>query len=51
MLEGLDTIDWASLTHGHGPATDVPGLLRSLLSEDRNVPLEAFAHLFETIWH
>jgi hypothetical protein len=32
MLEGLDTIDW-SLTHAHGPATDVPGLLRPLLSE------------------
>ena len=34
MLEGLDTINWASLTHAHGAATNVPGLLRSLLSEN-----------------
>ena len=51
MLEGLDTIDWSSLTHAHGPATDVPELLRSLLSEDPDVRLQAFAELHETIWH
>src|SRR3954468_6028237 len=51
MLEGLDTIDWASLTHAHGPATDLPGLLRSLLSADPEVRIEAIAHLVETIWH
>jgi len=51
MLEGLDTIDWASLTHAHGAATDVPGLLRSLLSEDRDVRMQACAELLGTIWH
>ena len=51
MLEGLDAIDWSILTHAHGPATDVPELLRSLLSEDPDVRLQAFAELVEKIWH
>ena len=51
MLEGLDAIDWSSLTHAHGPATDVPELLRSLLSEDPDVRLQALAELVEKIWH
>jgi hypothetical protein len=51
MLEGLDTINWASLTHGCGEATDVSGLLRSLLSENAEVRLEAIAALHENIWH
>ena len=51
MLEGLDTIDWASLTHAHGEAANVPGLLRSLLSDDRDVRMMALAELFENIWH
>ncbi len=51
MLEELDTIDWASLTHAHGAATNVPGLLRSLLSDDQEVRMQAIAELLETIWH
>jgi hypothetical protein len=51
MLEALDAIDWSSLTHAHGPATDVPVLLRSLLSEDADVRMQACADLHETIWH
>src|SRR3954447_21021818 len=51
MLEGLDEIDWASLTHAHGVATDLPERLRSLLSEDPEVRMEAIAHLLGTIWH
>ena len=51
MLEGLDSIDWSSLSHAHGPATDVPRLLRSLLSEDEDARLQACAELHETIWH
>jgi hypothetical protein len=51
MLEGLDSIDWLSLTHAHGPATDVPDLIRSLLSEDAEVWMRACADLHETIWH
>ena len=51
MLESLDTIHWSSLTHAHGVAADVPGMLRGLASENRNVRLEALSHLVETIWH
>jgi hypothetical protein len=35
MLEGLDSIDWASLAHAHGSAADLPELLRSLLIHSR----------------
>jgi hypothetical protein len=51
MLEGLDAIDWSSLTHAHGPATDVPKLLRSLLFEDTELWMQACAELHETIWY
>ena len=52
MLEGLDTIDWSSLTHAHGPAAaDVPGLLRSLLSDGAGVRMQACAELHERVWH
>jgi len=51
MLEGLDTIDWSVLTHAHGPATDLPEMLRSLLSKDAEVWMLACATLHETIWH
>lgn len=51
MLEGLDRINWATLTHAHGEATNVPQLLRSLLSENAEVRMEAFAELHEHIWY
>src|SRR4051794_22086638 len=51
MLEGLDAIDWSILTHAHGPAADVPELLRSLLSQDPDARLQALAELVEKIWH
>ncbi|MET9828714.1 hypothetical protein ABZ078_05275 [Streptomyces sp. NPDC006385] len=31
---GTDGVDWAALTHAHGSAEDVPGLLRAMESED-----------------
>src|SRR5207237_10305385 len=37
MLEGLDAVEWASLTHAYGEAADVPGLIRELLSSDPEV--------------
>ena len=51
MLETLDTINWSSLSHAHGPAADVPEMLRALASEDRDVRMEALSQLVETIWH
>lgn len=51
MLEGLDKVDWASLTHAYGEATDVPTLLRSLLSPDAKERERAVYDLFGNIWH
>ncbi|MEW4567779.1 HEAT repeat domain-containing protein [Tautonia sp. JC769] len=51
MLEGLDAIDWPSLTHAYGEATDVPDLLRALLSPDSGTRDEAIHTLFGNIWH
>jgi hypothetical protein len=51
MLEGLDTVDWGALTHAYGEATDVPGLLRSLLSPDPKQRERAIYELFGNIWH
>ena len=51
MLNGLDAVDWKSLTHAYGEATDVPGLLRALLSPDGKVREETVYELFGNIWH
>ncbi|MBC6468843.1 hypothetical protein [Actinomadura alba] len=51
MLEGLDTVDWAKLSHAYGPAEDVPDLLRGLVSEDDEVRGEAIYELCGTIYH
>lgn len=51
MLEELDHIDWSKLKHAYGPATDVPGLLRDLLSEHQDVRSRAVYELFGNIWH
>ncbi|MFG1998757.1 hypothetical protein ACGFNU_06375 [Spirillospora sp. NPDC048911] len=34
MFKELDEVDWASMSHAYGPATEVPDLLRGLLSAD-----------------
>jgi hypothetical protein len=51
MLEGLDAVNWSSLTHAYGDATDVPGHLRSLLSADPKVRDETMDELFSNICH
>ena len=51
MLDGLDAVDWASLSHAGGEATDVPGLLRSLLSADPTVREGACYQLLGIICH
>ncbi len=50
MLESLDKIDWASVRHFNGPATDVPELLRDLLSLDKKKQSSAIHKLFGNIW-
>lgn len=34
MLDELDRVDWAALTHAYGPAHDVPGMLREAALDD-----------------
>lgn len=51
MLEGLDEVDWSQFSHAYGPADDVPGLIRALLSDEKTVWDRAFQLLFSTIWH
>ncbi|HKZ70136.1 MAG TPA: hypothetical protein VJ020_08650 [Anaerolineales bacterium] len=48
MLESLDTIDWTSVRHAYGVASDIPPLLRALLSTqqvERQKALEALDNL------
>lgn len=47
MLDGLDAVQWATLNHAYGPATDVPDVLRRLATGDG----EALNELFGNIWH
>lgn len=51
MLEGLDEIDWSKLSHAYGEATDVPGQLRGLVSEDKEERSQAFGELCGGILH
>jgi HEAT repeats len=51
MLEGLDQIDWASLTHAYGPASDVPDQIRGLASADEKTREASLYELFGNIWH
>jgi hypothetical protein len=51
MLEGLDRIDWSKLKHAYGEASDVPELIRDLLSKERDVRRNAIYELFGNIWH
>jgi hypothetical protein len=51
LLDGLDSIDWASLRHAYGSAGDVPGLIRALASSDDEQRKQAVYELFGNIWH
>lgn len=51
MFDGLDEVDWAKLEHAYGPATDVPQLLRALLSTNADERREACDNLHFRVWH
>lgn len=51
LLNGVNTIDWVCLRHAHGAATDIPPLLRAVLSLDNGHRAFAFQLLHETIYH
>jgi hypothetical protein len=51
VLDGLDDVPWSELTHAYGEATDVPALIRSLVSVDDAEREHARHELFGNIWH
>lgn len=51
ILHGINEIDWSRLHHAYGEASDVPGMLRRLASDDEDVRAEALYELCGTIWH
>ncbi|MFG2946342.1 HEAT repeat domain-containing protein [Streptomyces adustus] len=51
MINDLESIDWASLGHAYGPAEDVPGWLRSMISPDPDVREEAFGSFYGAALH
>jgi hypothetical protein len=50
-LVKLYEVDWSSLTHAHGEASDFPILINAALSDDENDREFALKLLHETIWH
>lgn len=51
MLEGLDRIDWSSLRHACGSASDVPEQIRALASTSKPEREQALNDLLGNIWH
>jgi hypothetical protein len=51
VLDGLDDVDWAGLTHAYGSATDTPELLRQAGSADREAASQALSDLYSSIFH
>ena len=51
MLEKLDEIGWSSLQHAYGEASDVPGQIRALISDDETERNKAFYELCGNIYH
>jgi hypothetical protein len=50
-LEGLATVDWSAVNDCYGPATDVPALLRALVSDNPEHREFACLLLCSTLWH
>jgi hypothetical protein len=51
MFAGLDEVGWGSMHHAYGPATEVPSLLRGLVSEDPAVRESALDGLYGAVHH
>lgn len=51
MLTGIDDIDWTGLQHAYGDASDVPDMLRGLLSADADERERALDALHGTVHH
>ena len=50
-FEGLDRVPWRELHHAYGPASDVPGQLRALRSDDPAARDWAAFELMGTVYH
>lgn len=50
-FEGLDAIDWASLSHAYGSAHDVPALIRGLASSDDDRRIGALDAMYSGLVH
>ncbi|MGI5204422.1 hypothetical protein ACQEU6_22920 [Spirillospora sp. CA-108201] len=50
LLDGVDDVDWSSLTGAYGPADEVPGILRGLAANDEGWG-EAVEEYFSTVVH
>ncbi|MFB7851657.1 HEAT repeat domain-containing protein [Streptomyces sp. NPDC056053] len=51
MINNLESTDWASLGHAYGPADDVPGWLRDMVSPDPGIRREAFGNFYGAALH
>ncbi len=51
ILKNLDRVDWDSLQHAYGPATDIPDMLRAILSPDAEEQEVGFDTLAGVILH
>ena len=51
MLSDLDKVDWKSLTHACGAASDVPKLLRQLATGSAPERKQALYELHGNLWH
>ncbi|TFG17438.1 MAG: HEAT repeat domain-containing protein [Promethearchaeota archaeon] len=51
MFEGLDDVDWDNLEHAYGKASDVPILLKDLISKDPETRENALWELYGNIYH
>ncbi|WP_318212265.1 HEAT repeat domain-containing protein [Streptomyces sp. SJL17-1] len=51
MINDVDSVDWASLGHAYGPADEVPGWLRGMVSPDSDVRKEAFSNFYGKVLH
>jgi len=51
MIEGLERVAWAELSHAYGPADDVPGLLRRMAGTDETDVITAQEELRGSVLH
>src|SRR5689334_2516207 len=51
MLETLESVSWSELEHAYGEASEVPDLLRDLVSPEQKVYQGAIDRLWYTVIH